>query len=161
MAGNKRISLIRLQPKFEMLIRSWVEDRKDQGMNFGILADMVGVHPTHLSNLICRKKKGDPNSAYRRPLTSFYVEPFLDRGVFTMVQFYEDAPDTQDREREWALRMSFSHSKEGRDFILEAAKAVQEGYPLQRVRDFIRGMRANAAPSKHVVKPIQIQKSDK
>lgn len=86
MGSNKRISLERLQPKFEMLIRNWVEDRKDQGMNFGILADMVGVHPTHLSNLICRKKKDDPNSAYRRPLTAFYVEPFLDRGVFTMDQ---------------------------------------------------------------------------
>ena len=47
MGSNKRISLERLQPKFEMLIRNWVEDRKDQGMNFGILADMVGVHPTH------------------------------------------------------------------------------------------------------------------
>ena len=57
MGSNKRISLERLQPKFEMLIRNWVEDRKDQGMNFGILADMVGVHPTHLSNLICRKKR--------------------------------------------------------------------------------------------------------
>ena len=161
MGSNKRISLERLQPKFEMLIRNWVEDRKDQGMTQEELANMVGVHPSHLSNLICRENRDDPNSAYRRPLTAFYVEPFLDRGVFTMDQFYEDAPDTQDREREWALRMSFSHSKEGRDFILEAAKAVQEGHPIQRMTDFIRGMRASVAPSKHVVKPIQIHKSDK
>ena len=86
MGSNKRISLERLQPKFEMLIRNWVEDRKAQGMTQEELANMVGVHPSHLSNLICRENRDDPNSAYRWPLTAFYVEPFLDRGVFTMDQ---------------------------------------------------------------------------
>ena len=162
MGSNKRISLERLQPKFEMLIRNWVEDRKAQGMTQEELANMVGVHPSHLSNLICRENRDDPNSAYRRPLTAFYVEPFLDRGVFTMDQFYEVAPGTPEREKKWALRMKFSHTKQGEELILEAARLVQEGHSLQRVIDFMRGVRSEGeSANRHISKPIKSDESVK
>lgn len=145
-----KILLTRLQPKFEKFIRQYVEDHKRDGMTLGRLADDVGIHLSHLSNLINKNDKGE----YRRPLSVNYVDPFIERGILDMSKFYDNAPDSQ-REAKWAEAASLYQTKEGKKLLIEVAEALQEdAATIEGVISYIQGRRAAKKESGNIVKPL-------
>jgi len=85
----KRILIKRLQLKFRHLIEDYMETH---GYSQGQVADQVGLQRTHLNALL----RGN------RPLSTYYLEHFLNRGIIKMAEIYDRKPKTDAEMDFWA-----------------------------------------------------------
>ena len=86
----KRLDLDRLNSRFTKLVNAYMETND---LSQKEVADLVGMHRTHLSTLL--------NQTGERPLTGYYILKFLSKGVFTVDQIYDGKAKDQREEDYW------------------------------------------------------------
>ncbi len=108
---DNRINIQRLQPRFQDLLRKFL-DEEWKGKTRTALAEKVGVHKSHITNLL-KKDKG------ARTLTATYIEKFIRGGVFTVDDIYDGKPES-DREKFFWEKLALSEFGEVAEVFMKA-----------------------------------------
>ena len=86
----RKLYLNRLHGRFVKLVNNYM---RDNDCSQAEVARRVGIHTTHLSNII--------RQAPNRPLTGYYVLRFISAGIFNMDDIYDGKDETQAEKDFW------------------------------------------------------------
>lgn len=74
----KKLDLSRLHGRFVKLIEKYMGEHNLKQQD---IADLAGIQRTHFNAIL--------HKASNRPLTGYYIERFILRGIFTMEEIYD------------------------------------------------------------------------
>ena len=106
----KRLNLKRLQKKFIQLV---LEYMAKNDLNITELAKLAGLQRSHISNLL--------NQSADRPLTAYYIQIFIRKGIFKMADIYDGQPESK-RESDFWDQVKETDNWELLDFIAKVRK---------------------------------------
>ncbi len=119
------IPVRRLEGRFIILCWEWLGRNRAKPID---LARVLGIHPSRIYELL----NEDPSK--RRPLTMFWVEIFVKKGVFSVAQIYDENPQSPEERDAW----DYLKIIEKRELQLAIVKALRGTLDEKTLMDLLK-----------------------